>query len=136
MTQPKPESGWENPDHHPDSKKARPMFGPDGKPVDKLPEPEPLTQAELAMFAAMEAGASQAQAVATGVIVGEQDLATGGIIRGSLASIMSGTKINAGMMTPIGKATRIRELATKALDNPSPASWAVALAEIVRELDA
>jgi hypothetical protein len=123
MTQPQPQSGWENPDHHPDSKKARPMFGPDGKPVDKLPEPEPLTQAELAMFAAMEAGASEAQSVATGVFVG-----------GQLASV---TAVHDGDRAPcIVKAARVRELATKALDNPSPASWAVALAEIVRELDA
>jgi hypothetical protein len=120
MTQPKPESGWENPDHHPDSKKARPMFGPDGRPVDKLPEPEPLTQAELAMFAAMEAGAPVAVAVAAGVIAGEQDLATGGPV----------------YMMPTGKAARIRELAVSALENPRPASWAVALGEIVRELDA
>jgi hypothetical protein len=148
MTQPKPESGWENPDHHPDlAKRPRPMFGPDGKPVAKLPEPEPLTPAEVAMFAAMEAGAPAAQAVATGVIVGEQGMATGGIVKagngmalldgqGRIGCVVSMDPAEAIVRMREGQAARIRELATRALDNPSPASWAVALDEILRELEA
>lgn len=135
------ESGWENPDQHPDlTKRARPMFGPDGEPVASVPEPEPLTPAERAMFAALEAGTTQAQAVATGAIVGEAtenqeqivELARGGVIK-------AGTVVDMDLMIPMAemaKAARIRELATSALDNPSPAAWAVALTEIVRELDA
>jgi hypothetical protein len=117
MTQSIPESGWENPDHHPDlTKRARPMFGPDGKPTDKAPEPEPLTPAERALFGA---------AVVNG--------------NGQVASVTAGTIMSAAGMTPMAdraKVTRARSLAAEALENPSPAAWAVALTEIVRELDA
>jgi hypothetical protein len=135
MTQPKPESGWENPDHHPDSTKRRPMFDADGKPVTELPEPEPLTPAEVAMFAAMEAGAPAAQAVATGVLVGQQGMALLDD-RGRIASVVSMDPAEAIVQMRESQAARIRELATRALDNPSPASWAVALDEILRELTA
>jgi hypothetical protein len=51
------ESGWENLDGHPDiTKRPRPMFDAAGNPVTSIPEPEPLTAAERAMFDAMEAG--------------------------------------------------------------------------------
>lgn len=135
------ESGWENLDHHPDlTQRPRPMFDAKGNPVETAPEPEPLTAAEEAMFAAVEAGVDPAAAVATGVIVGQDEekrakiveLARGGVIK-------SGTVVDLDLMIPMAemaKAAKIRELATTALDSPSPAAWAVALAEILRELDA
>lgn len=153
------ESGWENLDHHPDlTQRPRPMFDPKGNPVEAAPEPEPLTAAEQAMFAAVEAGVDPAAAVATGVIVGEAEekrekiieLARGGMTKGpiphpmdsfphTIPGLRSDTPIKIENMNPIregGSSARIRELATRALDNPSPAAWAVALSEILRELDA
>lgn len=124
------ESGWENPDHHPSlEQRARPMFDKDGKPVDAAPEPEPLTAAELAMF----------EAVATGVIVGEATERRGWSIGPDYpVGIKAGEVVTAEKMNAAIEArmARIRELATRALDNPSPAAWAVALTEILRELDA
>lgn len=117
-----PASGWENPDGHKGiEKRARPMFDTAGNAVDSAPPAEDLTPAERAMFAAVEAGADQATAVATGVIVGE-----------------SGPEmIDPEMIGRLRRArdSRIRELATTALDNPMPAAWALALGEILRELE-
>ena len=129
------ESGWENPDQHPDSTKVRPMFDPHGKMVNRAPEPEPLTAAEVAMFAAMEAGTTEAQAVATGVRVGQQGMALLDS-QGRIGAVVSMDPAEAIVRMREGQAARIRELATRALDNPSPASWAVALDEILRELQA
>lgn len=156
MTQ--PQEGWENPDHHPSlNQRPRPMFDPGGKPVTRAPEPEPLTPAELAMFEAAE----DMSVVKQG---GEDSpLSPGGIIHGPRPTllevrpeagnwdpeaarerILEATRtqrvtvlpntISAAVTVP-AKLARIRELATKALDNPSPAQWAVALSEILRELD-
>jgi hypothetical protein len=115
MTQPIPESGWENPDHHPDlTQRARPMFGPDGKPVTKAPEPVPLTPAERAVFVSAVVDSN-----------------------GRVASVTAGARVAPLMEARLlGTVTRVRSLAADALENPSPAAWAVALAEIVRELDA
>lgn len=132
------ESGWENLDRHPDlSQRPRPMFDPKGNPVEAAPEPEPLTAAEQAMFVAVEAGVDPGTPVVhgpTGVIVGESAARTA-----ALYGVPAGTVVTAASMTPgteLRKAVKIRELATRALDNPSPAAWAVALSEILRELDA
>lgn len=140
MTNQQFESGWENPDHHPGlEKRARPMFDKDGNPVTSVPEPEPLTPAERAMFEAVDI--SREGAAERPVIPHPMDsfphtinrpLATGGPVKS--------TPILVGEQGPERIEPRrialIRELATRALDNPSPASWAVALDEIIRELDA
>lgn len=156
------ESGWENLDHHPDiTQRPRPMFDAKGNPVETAPEPEPLTAAERAMFAAVEAGVEPGRAVATGVDEAEAkrakivELARGGVTKEPLPhpmdsfahtipSLRSDTPIKIERVTPVTmtpmteshKAVKIRELATAALDSPSPAAWAVALSEILRELDA
>lgn len=137
MTQPKPESGWENPDHHPDSTKRRPMFDLDGKPVTELPEPEPLTPAEVAMFAAMDAGGRPPQELTIRSTKGMALLDNQGRIGAVVSMDVPSRDINVNPVPlPVSTRSRIQELATRALDNPSPASWAVALDEILRELEA
>jgi hypothetical protein len=106
------ESGWENPDHHPDlAKRARPMFDAKGRAVETPPEPEPLTAAERAMFAAMEDGGPVSGPAA--VVVGER-----GPERIELPIL-----------------ARIRELVEEALESESAKGWIMALTDIKRELD-
>lgn len=134
----RPTSGWENPDGHKGiERRPRPMFDAAGNAVDSAPEPEPLTPAERAMFAAVEAGADRATAVATGLVAGE--------LADHLKALDAETARESVIDAPVRKITdlrsarwhaRITELATTALDNPMPAAWAVALGEILRELDA
>jgi hypothetical protein len=104
------ESGWENPDHHPDlARRARPMFDAKGNAVKEPPEPEPLTAAERAMFAAMESG--------HGTIVVPEGVTI-------VPALPTGDRLD-----------RIRELVEEGLESESSKGWILALTEIKRELD-
>jgi hypothetical protein len=108
-------SGWENPDGHKSiQQRGRPMFDPDGRPVTSAPEPEPLTPAERAMFGGQDVRpvidptAHQVPVLSHEVHVAATEAMTMG-----------------------AKLDQIHALAAAALDNPSPAAWAVALDRIV-----
>src|SRR5687768_16714462 len=116
MSKQQPSSGWENPDGHPSVQQVgRPMFDADGKPVTSLPEPEPLTPAERAMFAAMERG---------------QEAPELEIVRPAPVAVPANW--DARLLASMGK---IKLLALAALESPSPAAWAVALDEISKECE-
>jgi hypothetical protein len=113
MTQ--PESGWENPDQHPDlTQRPRPMFDARGKAVTQAPPPDPAPELEhMGLFGEPRTG------------------------KGERPSIAPGTVVSVDLMTPLdrpldGRLAEIHALALAALEDASPANWAVALDRIVK----
>lgn len=112
MTQQQYESGWENPDQHPDlEQRQRPMYDAQGRQVDTAPPPDPAPELDrMGLF-------------------GEP--LTGKI----LEQVGVGTTVKIELTDDARARARrlaeIRALALAALEDASPAGWAVALDRIV-----
>lgn len=110
-------SGWENPDRHePLSERPRPMYDEKGNPVTEAPPPVPEPGTELEDF--LRPGDIQPAAGHTWHEHAERDRADVSV--GALRAELSLKR-------------RVLAIVEPALDDPSPAGWAVAL-EKVREL--
>lgn len=121
MAQQKYESGWGNPDNHPPiTAVSRPMFDPEGNPTDHAPEPEPAP--ELDAF--LRPGDVQPSVQPLRLVPPAPER--------EHAEIMDDFLL---LEAARGKITKIRSLASHAVESPSPAAWAVALDEIMKEID-
>jgi hypothetical protein len=111
MTQ--PESGWENPDQHPDlTQRPRPMFDARGRAVTQAPPPDPAPELErMGLFG--------------------QPIVTGDVVVTEAIDVPL-RSLETEAMRQDAKLAEIHALALAALEDASPANWAVALDRIVK----
>lgn len=121
MTQQQYESGWENPDQHPDlAQRQRPMFDAQGRQVDTAPPPDPAP--ELDRMGLFGEPLMNVPDVLTDVTVGEGKTAGVPLVKIELTD---------DAHAQARRLAEIRSVAEAGLNDASPAGWAVALDRIV-----
>lgn len=125
MTKQQYESGWENPDHHPDlQQRQRPMFDAQGRQVDTAPPPDPAPELDrMGLFGEPLIG-QVGEGKTAGVPLVFPDA------RGTMLPRHPNNAANGDEIQPDALA-EIRAVAEAALNDASPAGWAVALDRIV-----
>lgn len=129
-------SGWENPDHHePASARPRPMFDEQGNPVTEAPpaQPEPEMDEIMRQPVHVQPRAVPWNAPEMGhpeLLDRLDEILRPGDIQPSEGRMVS---VPMSYLSESSFKRQLLAIVEPALDNPSPAGWAVAL-EKVREL--